>query len=204
MDNLLTNVSRETSERIMRYISLLQKWNAKINLVSKQQDYEHLINDHVLDCLQLERFISDKDAKILDIGSGAGFPGMILAILGYKNCVLVEIISKKATFLKTVLLDLQLPNKVINDDIQKVIESDVQYIVSRAVASANDLINLTTHLIEKNTAIILLKSKLQIDELKEVSKKWNYELQEYQNIYKTEGAILVIKNLSPKCNKASL
>lgn len=202
MDNLLPNVSRETSAKIVQYISLLQKWNSKINLVSKLQDYEHLIKDHTLDCLQLEKFIPQKDAKILDIGSGAGFPGMILAILGYKNCTMVEIISKKATFLKTVVLDLNLPNKIINDDIQKVFESDVDYIVSRAVTSTASLINLTKHLIKKNTSIILLKSKMQIDELKEVSKKWNFELQEYQNIYKTEGTILVIKNLSSKCNKA--
>ncbi len=202
MDNLLQNVSRETSEKIERYISLLQKWNVRINLVSKQLSYDEIVKDHFLDCAQLEQYIPEKDAKVLDIGSGAGFPGIVLAILGYSNCTMVEIISKKTTFLKTVLLDLNLPNKVINNDIQKVTEHDVRYIVSRAVASAHDLLELTKHLISKNTTIILLKSKMQADELKEVSKKWNYELQEYQNIYKTEGVILVIKNLSPKCNKA--
>jgi 16S rRNA G527 N7-methylase RsmG len=100
------------------------------------------------------------------------------------------------------MLDLGLPNLVINDDIKNISEKP-DVIISRAVTSASDLIELTRHMITQNTTVILLKSKLQKEELKEVSKKWNYELQEFQNIYKTEGAILVIKNLSPKCKEAS-
>lgn len=202
MDKILSDVSRETLFKLERYLELILKWNSKINLVSKKSNRDSLLNEHLLDCLQLEAYIENKNSTIIDVGSGAGFPGMVLAILGYRKCKMVEIISKKCTFLRTAILELQLPNTVINNDIKKVFEKP-EYIVSRAVTSAVDLINLCTHMISKETTIILLKSKKQKEELKEVSKKWNYELQEYQNIYKTEGAILVIKNLSPKCNKAS-
>ncbi len=203
MDNFFSfqNVSRETSLNLEKYLELILKWNTKINLVSKKSNRELLLNEHLLDCLQLQSYINNKNSTIIDVGSGAGFPGMVLAILGYTKCKMVEIITKKCTFLKTVILELNLPNTVINNDIKKVFEKP-EYIVSRAVTSVGDLINLCTHMISKETTIILLKSKKQKDELKEVSKNWNYELQEFQNIYKTEGVILVIKNLSPKWNKA--
>jgi 16S rRNA (guanine(527)-N(7))-methyltransferase RsmG len=208
MDNIhpallsLTDVSRETLSKLSSYLTLLQKWNEKINLVSKKLDFNTLVTDHLLDCLQLSEYIENKKAKIIDIGSGAGLPGMVLAILGFENCIMVEINTKKSAFLKTVLLELGLKNIVLNNDIKKVQQENVEYIVSRAVASTDLLLDLSEHLITPSTNVILLKSKMQKKEFEEVDKKWNYELQEYQNLYKTEGEILVIKNLTQKCNKA--
>ena len=208
MDNIhpallsLTDVSRETLSKLSSYLTLLQKWNEKINLVSKKLDFNTLVTDHLLDCLQLSEYIENKKAKIIDIGSGAGLPGMVLAILGFENCIMMEINTKKSAFLKTALLELGLKNIVLNNDIKKVQQENVEYIVSRAVASTDLLLDLSEHLITPSTNVILLKSKMQKKEFEEVDKKWNYELQEYQNLYKTEGEILVIKNLTQKCNKA--
>ena len=208
MDNIhpallsLTDVSRETLSKLSSYLTLLQKWNEKINLVSKKLDFNTLVTDHLLDCFQLSKYIENKKAKIIDIGSGAGLPGMVLAILGFENCIMMEINTKKSAFLKTALLELGLKNIVLNNDIKKVQQENVEYIVSRAVASTDLLLDLSEHLITPSTNVILLKSKMQKKEFEEVDKKWNYELQEYQNLYKTEGEILVIKNLTQKCNKA--
>jgi len=189
------NVSRETIDQLVSFFGLIQKWNKKINLISKNTTERELANDHFLDCIQLQEIISGKECSILDVGSGGGFPGIVLSILGYKGCEMIEIITKKTIFLKSALHELGLANKVHNMDVQKH-SGDYDIIISRAVCSMEQMVEMTHHLSNPSTKYIFLKSKSQRVEIEELSQNWKFELQEIQNKYKTEGTVYILSNLS--------
>ena len=100
------NVSRETKEKIEAYKTLVLEWNCKFNLISKSS-VEHIWERHILDSVQLYKYIRPTDKILLDLGSGAGFPGMVLAIMAEQlnpelSINLVESIGKKTLFLNAV------------------------------------------------------------------------------------------------------
>lgn len=97
------------------YINLLNKWNKHINLV-QANSLKEVKCRHIEDCLQLVPYLP-KDGTIFDIGSGAGFPGVVLAIAGFNNLVLIEKDMKKAVFLKEVRRELKLNYEVYNGDV---------------------------------------------------------------------------------------
>jgi 16S rRNA (guanine527-N7)-methyltransferase len=94
VDNL--NVSREVKQALLNYQNLLLKWNKAINLISRNSEKD-IWERHVLDSLQLLKYIDFSD-NILDIGSGGGFPGIVLSIGGVKNAVLVSLTKKSRLF----------------------------------------------------------------------------------------------------------
>lgn len=191
-------VSRETKLKIEAYINLILKWNSKINLVSKNSDYDSLLN-HVMDCLDLLNKLKEKQPKcLLDIGSGAGFPGMILAIAGINNITLVESDTRKATFLEYVKNHLKVEVEVANCRVEKIADKVADVIVSRAMTSASELIKLCNKLIDVNTKILLMKSNTQLDELKELARDWNFELQIHSNDYINNHVVFEIWHLIKK------
>lgn len=125
------NVSHETFLKIEKYIEELKKWNSKINLISPSE-VECVWERHVLDSLQLLKYINCNE-RVLDIGSGAGFPGMLLSIAKIKKIDLIEIDKRKASFLKKVSLFSQNSIVIHNVDANKVIlDNNYDVIVSRA------------------------------------------------------------------------
>ena len=124
------DVSRETLQKMKDFLQILLEWNQKINLVSKNAEKE-LETRHLLDSLQLIDYIRD-DAKLLvDIGSGSGFPGIVLAIASQEKfpmlkIVLIESITKKTLYLKDVCKRLNLLNvEVINDRAENIVFKNV-------------------------------------------------------------------------------
>ena len=81
-------VSRETKDKLEEYIKLIQKWNRKINLVSRHLTFDSLVL-HTVDCLDMLNKFNCNHDNLIDVGSGAGFPGMVLAIAGVKNICLI-------------------------------------------------------------------------------------------------------------------
>src|SRR6056297_2124617 len=99
-------VSRETQERLETYAALLKKWNSRINLVSRSS-LDQLWERHILDSAQLLELADKNVRKWVDIGSGGGFPGLVIAILGAEShsalqCTLIESDVRKSAFLRTV------------------------------------------------------------------------------------------------------
>ena len=96
------NVSRETETKLKIYVKLLEKWQQRINLVSSKS-LPYIWQRHILDCAQLTAHLPTRTGRIMDVGAGAGLPGVILAILTECEVLLVESDSKKVAFMRTAL-----------------------------------------------------------------------------------------------------
>ena len=193
LKKLNESVSRETYDGIKRYLTLLQKWNLKINLISRKLNTQEIWSNQIVDSLSLAPYLNKEDS-IIDVGSGSGFPGIILAILGFGNLSLVEINAKKSVFLKTVADTLELKMKVINSDVQKIHQAPPKVIVSKAMTSTSNLVDLCEHLIDSETRVILLKSREQLSELEKLKSNWNYTLQVYENKY-NNSIVIILSNI---------
>lgn len=134
MNNLISNyVSRETIPLFEDYINLIKQWNRKTGLV-QVDTIDNIWDRHILDCLQLIPHLPNKDAAILDIGTGGGFPGIVLAIAGYNNLTLCESNIRKTVFLDEVARRLSLKVRIIHERVEDLIEK-FDIITSRACAS---------------------------------------------------------------------
>ena len=187
-------VSRETYLLLEQYVKILLRWNQKINLISRKMTEEEIWKNHVLDSLVLSNFVLHKNKSLADIGSGAGFPGLILAINGHLNCCLIEKHGKKSSFLKAVIIELGLKVRVRNECASQVNDLKADYICSRAVTSIPKIIALTQKMRNTNTEYIL-HTGYDNQDIDELQKIWNFELQEYVNPYRSKCKIVSIKNI---------
>lgn len=190
MNYLDPNVPRGTIES---YIKLLSEWNAKINLVS-YKDIEELMHRHVIDSLQLKKYIKDEQ-EIFDIGSGAGFPGLMLSYAGVNKVNLVEKINKKAHFLM-VAASLS-SNKIIvhNQNIEEIHTGSCDVITARGFAGLDKIFMQTQNIYNKKTRYLLLKGKTVEEEIKNALEKWNFEYIIHQSETSEEGKILEVEHL---------
>lgn len=194
------NVSRETLQKLKNFEALLLEWNQKMNLVSKNAESE-LKFRHILDSLQLLDYIEDNAKLIVDIGSGSGFPGVVLAIVLHEinpeiKIVLIESITKKTMYLKDVCARLGLNNvEVINGRAENVVFKNVDYITARAVAVVDKIFDFTKTIYTKNTHFLLLKGKNGENELDEAKKKWSFKINRFVNKYCADGYLYEIFDL---------
>ena len=181
------------TEIIEKYIDLLLAWNAKINLVSIQSR-EELIERHILDSLQLMKHL-DSNQKIVDVGSGAGFPGLILSYAGIKEVNLVELNSKKANFL--LIAGALSPNivKVHNLSVEDLNITNCDIITARGLASLDSIFSLTQKIAHKNTKYLLLKGKNIEEEIKNALNKWNFKYILHPSDTSEEGRVLEVEQL---------
>ena len=133
------NVSRETIARLAEYLAILVKWQAKINLISSKT-LPDAWRRHILDSAQLTSFLPTTASHILDIGSGAGFPGLVLSIVTPHRVTLVESDQRKAIFLRTVIRELNLTADVINERIETVAPVGASIVTARALAPLQRLL----------------------------------------------------------------
>ncbi len=150
-----------------QYAALLRQWNPKINLVSPTT-LPHLEERHLLDCAQLAPHLPQNGPlEILDVGSGAGLPGLILAILAPQHrFTLAERDQRKAAFLHTAIHSMGLGNVKVHAADVKIIENQFDIITSRAWASLSDILTLTSPLLSEQGAWLLLKGKALDEELR--------------------------------------
>ena len=134
------NVSRETYKKFIIFYETLIKWQKSINLISKSS-IENIWVRHFLDSAQLYTYTKKFNGNILDFGSGAGFPGLILAMMGHKNIHLVESDQKKCTFLREVAMLSETDVIIHNNRIEKLEFFYVDLITARALAPLNKLID---------------------------------------------------------------
>ena len=193
------SVSRETFLKLKKCQSMLEEWQQKFNLVSKST-IDNAWDRHFLDSAQLFNFIPQDAEVLFDFGSGAGFPGIVLAIMANEKMPklqinLVESINKKTVYLNAVKTELGVNVNVINDRIEKIKPQKANVITSRALASLTDLLSYSYKFSDKNTICIFPKGKKYKEELLEAHKHWKFKCKVYPSEQSDEGKILIITNL---------
>ena len=187
-------VPHETFLKLSEYLDVLLKWNARINLISKNSEDDVWIR-HVLDSAQIMQYI-DKSHKILDIGSGAGFPGIVLSILGAQNITLLDSDNRKCSFLLEVARLLGLQLEVINDRIENVYDKEFDVVTARGFASITMILQSVDSI--KTSRILLLKGKNYEFEIQEALQEWDFRYITYPSITNFSSCIVDITNVRKK------
>ncbi len=162
--------------KLLIYIDLLIKWNKTYNLTSLTTK-EDIITTHLLDCLSVVKKIDGQ--RILDVGSGAGLPGLMIALARpTTHLCLIDKVAKKTSFMKQAVLELELSNvEVIHGRVEDLrVKNPFDTIVSRAFSEVEKFISLTQHLISKQGAWLIMKSKkIMTEDLKKLDKAFEVE-----------------------------
>ena len=191
----LLNVSRETLSQFEAYLALLEKWQRRINLVANSTMVD-VWQRHILDSAQLIKFYPANTKKILDVGSGAGFPGLVLAIMGNVEVDLVESDQRKAIFLSTVIRSLGLPAKVHNQRIETLPNLAPDVITARALAPVPRLLKLIEKQLCSSTICLFLKGSSVEDELTNLKTYSTMKSKCYPSLSGPNGVILELKHKS--------
>lgn len=167
----LLDVSRETVARLSRYLDLLKRWQPAINLVGANS-LDDPWRRHILDCAQLLRHFPADPGRIIDLGSGAGLPGIILGIVADHPIDLVESDQRKAQFLKEAVRILELDATVHVKRIEALPPITAGVLTARALAPLPRLLGLSAPLRGPRTVCLFPKGRRAKDELTEAKKSW--------------------------------
>lgn len=195
--NRHVNVSRETFKKLSLYYDLLIKWQSKINLIS-DQTISDIWSRHFLDSLQLLKHIPKtlKNPAMIDIGTGAGFPGMALAIYGVGEIHLIESDGKKISFLKEVSRITESKVFIHHDRIENVKLDKCDIILSRACSDLNQLLNLSSKNVSRETFSLFHKGKNYSNELEEAKKHWSFDTEIFPSVTDQNGVIVKLSNIN--------
>ena len=194
------NVSRETVEKLNKYKDFLLNSNKSLNLIGKTTE-KHIFSRHFTDSAQIYNLIEDK-SEIIDLGSGAGFPGVIIKILMENNkvdgnVILIEKSPKKSYFLQDLSNKLDLNLKIINLKVENYKFNKISTVVSRAFKNTVDTIDILIKNNDKIRNIILIKGKTYQQELDDAKKKYTFNVEKFRSITSDESYILKIRNIKP-------
>ncbi len=190
VDNL--NVSREVTHALLNYQNLLLKWNKAINLISRNSEKD-IWERHILDSLQLLKYIDFSD-MIIDIGSGGGFPGIVLSICGVKNTVLIESDKKKSVFLAQASKLSSNKIIIVDERIDEKFNMNCDILTSRGFSSVTNILGVTEG-IKIQKKMLLLKGKNYEKEIIEAQKHWVFDFNLHNSITSGEGKIVEIFNI---------
>ncbi|MBK4217573.1 16S rRNA (guanine(527)-N(7))-methyltransferase RsmG [Paracoccus caeni] len=191
-------VSRETLQKLDQFEQLVRRWNPKINLVAPAS-----LNDikarHIEDSLQLSQLCCPINGRWVDLGSGGGFPGLVLAIAHVEattDFTLVESDSRKVAFLRTVIRELSLTNvNVENKRIEELDPLNAAYLSARALAPLPRLMPyLQRHLAPEGTAW-LMKGRHWKEEMSDAEKEWKFKVKAHPSASQDGAAILEISEV---------
>jgi 16S rRNA (guanine527-N7)-methyltransferase len=183
--------SDEVIVKLLEYKKLLLEENKNMNLIGKST-IEDFDQRHFLDCLQIHKYLPEKKLLTVDLGAGAGLPGVLLSIVGHKQLHLIEKSPKKSVFLDNCKMRLGLDYTVHNQSLSDVSLQNLQYIVARAFAPITKILHYTKQMVTNQTQYVLLKGKTYLEELNLVNKmKFNWKT--YPSITSNESRVIVLQ-----------
>ena len=199
----LTRVSRETIVSLAKYEEILKIYNKNLNLVGKST-LNDIWNRHFLDSFQVIDLIDKNCKTAVDLGSGAGFPGLVVAIAAKdKNYSLkvdlIEKSAKKAKFLKEIISELKLnANVVVEDAFEKSFQLNEEVIMARAFKPIKIILELIHNRAKNWKKIIIFLGKSGKAELLQASKNWDIEYKQTMSITSRDSLIIEINSLKKK------
>ena len=198
-------VSRETFERLQVFEQLFLKWNRSINLAAPST-LDNVWRRHILDSAQLAR-IAPAATRWVDLGSGGGFPGLVLGFLlaerAGASIDLVESNRKKASFLQSVIGQFNLPARVVAKRIDDsyALVSMPEIVTARALAALPGLLDLSAPWLSKGARALFHKGRDYRTEVEESAHRWGFDLVEHSSMTDPHGVILEITELRPATRK---
>jgi 16S rRNA (guanine527-N7)-methyltransferase len=195
----IPNVSRETIAKLEQYAALVVRWNPHINLVSKST-IPDIWNRHIVDSVQLFQYAGSKLENWLDIGSGGGFPGVVMAVIAQEKAPLtrftfIESDQRKATFLRTAARELGLLVNILAERVEDASPQSANIVTARALAPLTELFPyLQRHLAQDGRAI-LPKGKTFEDEIQAARLDWRFEIKSYPSMTDAQAKILIVKDI---------
>jgi 16S rRNA (guanine527-N7)-methyltransferase len=189
-------VPRETDELLNRYVALLLDENQRQNLIGKATE-QAVWERHIADSAQLVDLVP-KGSRWADIGSGAGLPGMVVAILSGDPVTLIEPRRLRAQFLSATAAALGLANVTVVAAKAQAARGEFDVISARAVGKIEDLLGISCHLAHKDTTYLLMKGRSAAAELEQARQAWHGRFERVTSRTDPEAAIIVARGVSPR------
>jgi len=199
-DRLRANVSRETFERLEILVALLTDWNRRLNLVSTST-IDSIWQRHVIDSAQLVTIHPTHFGRWVDIGTGGGFPGLVMAILGAEltpdmEYVLLEAHRRKAEFLSRVVRATDIHARIVSERAEAVGPMGANRVSARAVAPLVSLLPLVARHLDHNGIALLMKGEAADEEIHIARQTWSFTIRSHGSMTGT-GAVLVLSEIAP-------
>ncbi len=191
----LSNVSRETLERLSLYVDLLIAWNRRINLVGRDTVGD-VWRRHILDSAQLHPHLPPAARVLVDLGSGAGLPGLILALLGMPEVHLIESDTRKAAFLREAIRVTGAAATIHACRAERVKPFPADVVTARALAPLTELLGFAEAFLAPRTICIFPKGRTAGDELTEAAKAWKMRVQRLPSLSDPSGSLLHLENIA--------
>ena len=195
------HVSRETLGRLRVYVDLLSRWQKSINLVSNAS-LSDVWRRHILDSGQVFAHLKDPHASIMDIGSGAGLPAVVLAIMGAGSAknplICVESDERKCAFLAVAARECEIPLKILNTRLETLAPMWPRYITARALAPLDKLLDLTRNQHHDELECLFLKGARYQQELTSVANSTTMKIDIRDSISSPDSAIVLVSRFSNK------
>ncbi len=187
-------VSRETLEKLRAYERLVIKWNKTINLIGRA-DAKEFWPRHILDCLQLKPLIPKNAKTAIDLGSGAGLPGLIIALSTDLHMTLIEADQRKVAFLRMATIALNIKADILAQRIEVSDIKSTPLIMARALAPLPELLKLAVPKLEKNGTCLFMKGKNSETELTLAQNQWQMKVERFSSQTSPTATILKLSEI---------
>lgn len=190
------NVSRETLSQLEAYSDLIRKWTLKINLIAPNS-VKDIWQRHIIDSAQLVPMAPEITDHWVDLGSGAGLPGVVVSIIMPRTRVtMIESDKRKATFLRTCVRELNLNATILTDRAEAAEPQQATVVSARALSPLATLMPLVIRHLQSDGIALLPKGKNAQDELNSAQKNWAFDVQRYPSHTSSDATILSLKRIT--------
>ena len=199
----ILDVSRETEKRLTAYVALVRKWQPVANLVA-ESTLDTVWQRHVADSAQIAALFPEAET-FLDLGSGAGFPGLVVAIVSRRPVDLVESNVKKCAFLRAAVHETGTSARIHEGRIDSILAEWAvvpSLITARALAPLSELLGMTADLIGKGARAAFHKGRNFEREIAEASQSWDFDLVRHASRIDPTGVILEVRRVAPRLERA--
>lgn len=190
-----TGISDDTRARLEALVAVLLKWQARINLIGRGTVAD-IWRRHILDSAQLAPLVPVAAETVIDLGSGAGFPGLVLALLGIRGIHLVESDGRKCAFLREAARITGAAVEIHAVRAEALAPREADAITARALAPLSDLLDIASPFLGPHTACIFPKGRGAEQELTVSQKTWMMTVSRFESVTDPEGTILKLEDIS--------